>query len=218
MTVLKANNSILRANGKILVHPETSGNTVVIGGRTYPTVQIGGQIWMAENLDLKVQGIDINPAGAPSTPAAWYYDRDEATYGENGNKYGLLYNWYAAKLLDDNKATLFPGWHVPSLADFETLTTSCGGGSVAGGKLKSTTGWKNNGNGTDEFGFAAYPAGYYDANTPKFRSVGGKTDFMNIDINDLGYGRNIIYYSSNLLVGGQNTKIGLSLRLVKDSA
>ena len=75
MTVLKANNSILRANGKILVHPETSGNTVVIGGRTYPTVQIGGQIWMAENLDLKVQGIDINPAGAPSTPAAWYYDR-----------------------------------------------------------------------------------------------------------------------------------------------
>lgn len=217
MTVLKANNSILKANGKILVHPETPGNTVVIGGRTYPTVQIGSQVWLAENLDLKAQGIDINPAGAPATPAAWYYDRDEATYGVNGNKYGLLYNWYAAKLLDDNKATLFPGWHVPTLADFKTLTTSCGGGSVAGGKLKSTNGWKNNGNGTDEFGFAAYPAGYYDSNTPKFRSVGGEMRFVNIDINDIGTTRVISYYSSNLWNGGEIPTVGNSLRLVKDS-
>lgn len=217
MTVLKANNSILKANGKILVHPETPGNTVVIGGRTYPTVQIGSQVWLAENLDLKAQGIDINPAGAPATPAAWYYDRDEATYGVNGNKYGLLYNWYAAKLLDDNKATLFPGWHVPTWADFETLSTSCGGGSVAGGKLKSTNGWKNNGNGTDEFGFAAYPAGYYDSNIPKFVSVGDKMRFVNIDINDRGATRVIIYYSSNLWGGCEIPTVGNSLRLVKDS-
>lgn len=217
MAVLKANGSILKANGKILVHPETPGNTVVIGGRTYPTVQIGSQVWLAENLDLKAQGIDINPAGAPATPAAWYYDRDEATYGVNGNKYGLLYNWYAAKLLDDNKATLFPGWHVPTLADFETLTTSCGGGSVAGGKLKSTNGWKNNGNGTDEFGFAAVPAGYYDANTPKFRSVGVEMRFVNIDINDRGTTKVINYYSSNLWDGGEIPTVGNSLRLVKDS-
>lgn len=217
MAVLKANGSILKANGKILVHPETPGNTVVIGGRTYPTVQIGSQVWLAENLDLKAAGIDINPAGVPATPAAWYYDRDEATYGENGNKYGLLYNWYAAKLLEDNKATLFPGWHVPTLADFETLTTSCGGGSVAGGKLKSTNGWKNNGNGTDEFGFAAYPAGYYDSNTPKFRAVGGEMRFVNIDINDRHTTRVINYYSSNLWNGGEIPTVGNSLRLVKDS-
>lgn len=217
MTVLKANNSILKANGKILVHPETPGNTVVIGGRTYPTVQIGSQVWLAENLDLKAQGIDINPAGVPATPAAWYYGRDEATYGENGNKYGLLYNWYAAKLLDDNKATLFPGWHVPTLADFTTLTQSCGGGSVAGGKLKSTTGWKNDGNGTDEFGFAAYPAGYYDSNWVKFDRVGADAYLMNIDLNDSGYCRIIQWSASNLWNGGTPSTFGISLRLVKDS-
>jgi len=217
MAVLKANNSILRANGKILVHPETPGNTVVIGGRTYPTVQIGSQVWLAENLDLKAAGIDINPAGEPATPAAWYYDRDEETYGENGNKYGLLYNWYAAKLLEDNKATLFPGWHVPTLADFTTLTQSCGGGSVAGGKLKSTTGWRNNGNGTDEFGFAGYPAGYYDSNYSRFRAVGSQTWYTNIDIDSLYSSRGLVYDGNNFPNMGQHTKIGLSLRLVKDS-
>jgi uncharacterized protein (TIGR02145 family) len=141
-------------------------NEVKIGGRWYPYVQIGNQLWITENLDYKfdVNGsqIPIGVNGAPTTPAAWYYNNDEATYGVNGNRYGLLYNWYAAKYLDDNKATLLPeGWHVPSTTEWDALATAVGGRSTAGTVLKSTTDWTS-GNGTDDFGFAAFPAGSRD--------------------------------------------------------
>ena len=34
---------------------------------------------------------------------------------------------------------------------------------MAGEILKSQNGWSNNGNGTDEYGFSALPAGHYDS-------------------------------------------------------
>ena len=130
-----------------------------IGGRTYPTVNIGGKTWMAENLDLRTDGITIGTTGSPSTPAAWYYNNSAETYGEHGNKYGLLYNWYAVKHLIDNAATIIPGWHVPTTSEWDALATAVGGSSTAGTKLKSTTGWSS-GNGDGSYGFAAFPAGY----------------------------------------------------------
>jgi len=75
-------------------------------------------------------------------------------YGnDNANcaKYGRLYNWETAK-------TVCPdGWRLPSDAEWTTLTNYVG--SNAGTKLKSTTGWNNNGNGTDTYGFLALPGG-----------------------------------------------------------
>lgn len=224
MTVLRANNSILRANGKFLVHPETPGNTVVIGGRTYPTVQIGGQIWMAENLDLKASGVDINPSGTPNTPAAWYYNRDEAAYGENGLKYGLLYNWLAMKLLNDNRANLFPGWHVPTYQEWTELVNYSGGQNVAGGKLKSRTDW----DGTDDFGFNALHAGVLD--TGIFVGADGSYDVLDLTyfyvysassfyicaISDDMLPNSVLFNEqSNLSSLGH--LCGMSIRLIKDS-
>lgn len=102
---------------------------VVIGGRMYPTVTIGNQVWLAENLDYKFDGCDIGAAGIPSTPAAWYYDNDEATYGVNGNRYGLLYNQYAVDYLNQHLSELgIPsGWHVPSSTEWQTLISQSGG-------------------------------------------------------------------------------------------
>jgi uncharacterized protein (TIGR02145 family) len=147
-------------NGLVTIAEFTAPQGVVIGERFYPTVTIGNQEWLAENLDFKFSGLDIGPTGDPATSAAWYYDNDESTYGVNGNRYGLLYNWYAAKYLDDNKATLLPdGWHVPTPTEWGSLSTAVGGSSVAGTKLKSTTGWSS-GNGDGFYGFEAVPAGY----------------------------------------------------------
>jgi uncharacterized protein (TIGR02145 family) len=145
---------------------------VTIGGRTYKTVKIGTQEWMAENLDYKFQvngsTIPIGASGTPSTPAAWYYNNYEATYGIDGTyKCGLLYNWYAVKYLDDNKATLLPdGWHVPSTTEWDNLANEIGGASSGGTKLKAldnsvTSNWPSNWNGTNDYGFSALPAGYY---------------------------------------------------------
>lgn len=133
-----------------------------IGGRVYPTVTIGSQTWMAENLDFKFSGVYIG-AGTSNTQArALYYNNDEATYGIEGNKYGLLYNWPAVKYLDDNRSRLCPGWHVPTEAEYLTLRSTLGGQFNAGLKLKSTTGWANDGNGDGSSGFEGVPAGTYE--------------------------------------------------------
>ena len=140
-------------------------SSVNIGGRDYPIVKIGNQVWLAENLDFKydVNGSQI-PIGLESVssiePRGNYYYNDETTYGANGNKYGLLYNWPAVKYLNDHRADLIPGWHVPTADEWNALATAVGGTSVAGTKLKSTTDWSS-GAGTDDYGFSTLPAGYY---------------------------------------------------------
>lgn len=129
--------------------------TDYIGGVQYPTVTIGTQTWLAKNLDFKYSGLIVDDSGSSeSDPMAHYYNKDEATYGAT---YGLLYNWPACKYLDTNKATLCPGWHVPTEAEWSTLINAVGGQSIAGLKLKSATDW--NGDGTYSFNALASGGG-----------------------------------------------------------
>lgn len=186
-----------------------------IGGRTYPTVNIGGKTWMAENLDLRTDGITIGTTGSPSKPAAWYYNNSAETYGEHGNKYGLLYNWYAVKHLIDNAATIIPGWHVPTSSEWDDLATAVGDSSNAGTKLKSTTGWSS-GNGDGSYGFAAFPAGY--RYSVSFNYLGSYAYFWTAN----EYDSSSAYYSSFSTGASMNSfrtnKISAySVRLVKDS-
>ena len=140
-------------------------NTVIIGGRVYPFVTIGTQIWLAENLDWKYRNdLSINPTGNPSTPAAWYVYRDESTYGYNGAKCGLLYNQYA---VDELNSLLPTGWRVPSQSDFSTLITFTGGGDTTKRALCGSwnSSWDVYCYGGDPYGFNWLPAGsYYDSN------------------------------------------------------
>jgi len=56
------------------------------------------------------------------------------------------------------------GWHVPSDAEWTTLTDSLGGLSVAGGKMKETgtTHWNSPNTGaTSSSGFTAFGSGYH---------------------------------------------------------
>ena len=92
MAILKAHNSFLKANGKILVKPEGGGDSVVIGGRKYPFVQIGRQLWIVYNLDYADENITVGGGLSTSIPKAYYYDQDEAINGWNGRKINLLYN------------------------------------------------------------------------------------------------------------------------------
>lgn len=184
-----------------------------IGGRTYPTVNIGGKTWMAENLDLRTDGITIGTTGSPSTPAAWYYNNSAETYGEHGNKYGLLYNWYAVKYLMDNAATIIPGWHVPTTSEWNALATAVGGSSTAGTKLKSTTGWSS-GNGDGSYGFAAFPAGYRYSGS--FIELGSNASFWTAtETSSYAYYR---YFNSGASMNSNNNDkpLGYSVRLVKD--
>jgi uncharacterized protein (TIGR02145 family) len=83
-------------------------------GKTYKTVKIGEQVWMAENLNYD--------AGSGS----WCYDNNPS----NCKKYGRLYNWEVAKRIAPS------GWHLPSKDEFETLLIVLGGsGSEAYTKI-----------------------------------------------------------------------------------
>ena len=55
------------------------------------------------------------------------------------------------------------GWHLPSDGEWTLLTDSLGGANIAGTKMKSTSGWYNNGNGTNSSGFTGLPGGYRDS-------------------------------------------------------
>ena len=79
-----------------------------------------------------------------------YCYNDSAEYC---TKYGRLYEWNAAKLACP------ADWHLPTNAEFEVLFSTVGGQFTAGIKLKSTSGWGRDGNGSDDFSFSALPAG-----------------------------------------------------------
>ena len=132
--------------------------------RTAPSVRIGSQVWASENLNVdRFRNGDPIPqaktkeewkrAGVNKQPAWCYYNNDP----KNGESYGKLYNWYA---VSDRRGLAPDGWHIPSGAEWTKLTDFLGGDEVAGDKMKSTNGWKNNGNGTNTNGFNGLPGGY----------------------------------------------------------
>ena len=129
-------------------------NKVEIGGRLYDYVQIGNQLWLAENLQFRWSGLSdtISSNESDHTPWGVYYANNAELYGE----YGLLYNGYALRYLAENASTLLPqGWQVPYNGHFTALLDYLGGVSIAGKKLKSTAY-----NGTDEYGFELMISGY----------------------------------------------------------
>jgi len=106
-------------------------------GNTYKKVTIGTQTWMAENLNY-----------AADNSVCYNNSAD------NCAEYGRLYDWSTA-------LTVCPsGWHLPSNNEWDLLEDNVGGRSTAGTKLKSSTGWKDDGNGTNEYLFSALPGGY----------------------------------------------------------
>jgi uncharacterized protein (TIGR02145 family) len=123
-------------------------------GKTYKTVVIGTQIWMAENLAYK------------ASSGCWAYNNDT----NNVATYGYLYNWETAKIVCP------AGWHLPTDDEWVTLINYLDGEKVAGGKLKSTTGWDSPNTGaTNESGFTALPAGCYHDDS--FYVLGMYADF-----------------------------------------
>jgi uncharacterized protein (TIGR02145 family) len=144
-----------------------------VDGNVYNTVTIGTQVWMAENLkatkyndNTAIPNITVNETFAAATTGA-YSDYDNTP--SNSTTYGRLYNWYAidndatTKTASNGGKNICPtGWHVPTIAEWTTLSTYLGGGTVAGAKLKETgtTHWETPNTGaTNESGFTGLPAG-----------------------------------------------------------
>ena len=135
--------------------------------KKYGLVKINTQVWMSENLNASTyrNGDIIRHAStkqewldaAGRGEGAWcYYDHDP----KNGAIYGKLYNWYAVK---DSRGLAPKGYHIPNDAEWTILTDFLGGESVAGKKIKSTSGWDNGDNGDNRSGFNGLPGGDCDS-------------------------------------------------------
>ena len=187
----------------------------------FNSVKIGNQIWMTENLNVdRFQNGDIIKeaktaeewiaAGNAKSPAWCYYDNDP----KNGKKYGKLYNWYA---VNDTRGLATDGWHAPTDKEWTVLSTFLGGEDVAGKKMKSTSGWNVNGNGTNSSGFLGLPGGCrcYGGN---FRNVGENGQWWSAsEYNETNAWTRTLHYNTSSLSGAIYDKwYAFSVRCIKD--
>lgn len=142
------------------------------------TIRIGSQTWASVNLNVATfRNGDTIPeaksneewvaAAQSGSPACCYYNNDP----KNGAKYGKLYNWFA---MNDPRGLAPAGWSLPDASDWSQLAVYLGGPDVAGNKLKSSSGWNEGYNGSNDSGFNGLPGGYRveNGNFLNFGSIG----------------------------------------------
>ncbi|MFN9112117.1 MAG: FISUMP domain-containing protein, partial [Bacteroidota bacterium] len=211
----------------ILTITDTSGNT-------YPTVTIGTQVWMAENLrttkyrdgsnipivtDITQWENNWNYGNPLQQPMMCWNNNDQATY--TANKFGALYNWYAINPSTNGNKNVCPtGWHVPTDAEWTTLTTFLGGENVAGGKMKSTGTqyWQNpNQDATNSSGWSGLPGGFrnYDGLFYVVGSFGvwwSSTEYATFE----ALSRDVYYDNGDVGRKIDNKTFGFSVRCLRD--
>jgi uncharacterized protein (TIGR02145 family) len=129
-------------------------------GNSCASVKINSVEWLKTNLNVThYRNGDVIPE--VTDPALWnglttgawcYYNNDPAN--------GKLYNWYA---VNDPRGLAPAGWHIPTDAEWSSLTTFLGGENVAGQKLKDNgaTSWAASSISfnTNQSGFSALATG-----------------------------------------------------------
>lgn len=183
------------------------------------SVIIGNQEWMSRNLDVSTyRNGDAIPECTDNsqwdnlTTGAWCYYSNNS---DNGVIYGKLYNWFA---VNDSRGLAPSGWHIPTDAEFTTLTTYLNGESVAGGKMKETgtAHWTSpNTNATNESSFTALGAGYRYNGYNRLGDVGA---FWSSTSNDAStaWERQLVYSSGTASRVANIKTIGFSVRCIKD--
>jgi uncharacterized protein (TIGR02145 family) len=215
-------------------------------GHRYPTVQIGDQCWMAENLKATVYpNGDAIPNITDNT--AWKNLGDNNTddaycyYESNPNsEYGALYT-YAAAIADnwqkdnsDGQGICPDGWHLPTDAEWKVLEGTVDTqypvgdpewdkyewrGHDAGAHLKSTSGWDSGGNGDNSSSFAALPGGlrYYDYGSFDFAGIYGFWWSATEYNSSRAWRRSLGYTKANVGSGNRYKSNGFSVRCLMDN-
>lgn len=179
----------------------------------YRTSTIGSQIWMAENLN---------------------YEKDSSIcYGyslDSCSKYGRLYQWHSAmdeseeicgmgNICDSNKDKVKGacpgGWHLPSKGEWLELFDAVGGDSIAGAKLKATSGWAEGKNGDNYNSFSVKPSGsrnQYGFSAARYGAwLWTSTEQSADSSNHVSFSR----YNSAKIINGVKTDY-MGIRCVKD--
>ena len=218
------NKMLLDAYKELGITPDDPKNETAPSAdiKSLKTVVIGSQTWTAENLNVTTfrngdaipeirDDAEWEKAYDDEKPAWCYYKNDPT----NGAKYGKLYNWWATI---DERGLAPVGYHMPSKEEWDVLTTYLGSG--AGKKMKAVTGWDDNGNGNNQSGFAAIPAGFRETPPNSFGKGGSHAYFWSSSTAtffgfDLGGGIYLKYDSEETIFDGFAAE-GMAVRCIKD--
>ena len=187
--------------------------TVEYAGRTYNTIQIAGQCWLRENLDLGRMVSGTADQTDNDTIEKYCYDNNPA----NCAAYGALYQWNEAMQYGTTPGPVGicpPGWHVPTLTEFTTLKTGMSGD---GNALKAIGQGTGGGVGTNASGFSALLAGHrYDDGD--FYSLGDFASFWSSTAYDTTYVHLLIldFGYPYVYQNAAGRRSGFSVRCLKD--
>jgi uncharacterized protein (TIGR02145 family) len=224
-TLYVADKDGLIAIPKILVEkPYSAVPTVIdIDGNSYGTVKIGTQVWMAENLKTtKYRNGNLIGTTTPSTLDISGESSPKYQWAYNGNEsnvsiYGRLYTWYA---VTDVRNVCPTDWHLPTDAEWTTLTNYLG--SMSGGRLKEsgTAHWQEpNIDAINDSNFSALP-GSMRSEDGTFGILGWDCYWWSSteDDADNAWSRDVSCFSNDVRREelGTNKRIGAYVRCLKD--
>lgn len=189
---------------------------VKYGSKEYNTVLIGSQCWLKENLDIGTMINGSQNSTNNSTIEKYCYGNNV----NNCNTYGGLYQWQEAMnyvTTEGTQGICPPGWHIPKIAEFTTLSTNVGGN---GNSLKEIGQGTGSGAGTNNSGFSAFLSGYRNPGG-YFGEWGMHTHYWSstrpIDNNSLVHHMFLWYDRSDISFHiGEYTTYGHSVRCIKD--
>jgi uncharacterized protein (TIGR02145 family) len=149
--------------------------TVEYEGQVYNTIQIFSQCWLKEDLNVGTMIQATEDMTDNGVLEKYCYNDNE----DSCTRYGGLYQWHEMMQYTTQQGTQGicpPGWHLPTNDEWKVLEGAVDShygignpewdihdeirGYNAGTNLKTTSGWYEDGNGTDLYGFSGQPAGF----------------------------------------------------------
>jgi len=196
------------------------GDQIYYSGKIYNTVTIGSQTWLQENLDVGVY-VASTYTGLPHSDVTNNEIIEKYCWGNNEANcatHGGLYDWNEAMgyiTTPGAKGICPTGWHIPTLAEFETLQTT---ENNDGNALKSIGQGTGGGQGTNTSGFSALLAGSRYSDGSIFH-VGPSANFWSSTETDSNYSGYLYLYHNDgyfhLEIYSIKEK-GYSVRCLKD--
>ena len=203
--------------------------TVTYEGQVYNTIQIFSQCWLKENLNVGTMIPGNQDMSDNDIIEKYCYDDIDT----NCNTYGGLYQlneMLQYVLQQGTQGICPPGWYLPTCEEWKVLEGSVDSqygigdpiwnittwyrGFDAGWNLKTTSGWSNNGNGTDVVGFSCLPGGWRE-NNGDWRYIGNVGKFWSFSW-WLAYTRGIDSWNPGIMRLNYSSKHGFSVRCVRD--
>jgi uncharacterized protein (TIGR02145 family) len=206
--------------------------TVSYESQVYNTILIGSQCWLKENLNVgnMIDGsLTMTDNGIKEK---YCYDN----LPNNCDTYGGLYRWdemMQYMTTEGAQGLCPPGWHIPTDEEWKELEGTVDSqygypdpewnslglrGFDASVNIRSTSGWFNNGNGSDIYGFSALPGGFYYFASGSFDELLTTLVFWTSTQVDATYAIDReLYFNTDQIVRNETWKnLGASVRCLQD--